>query len=215
LWAARAVSATDAVIASFADRQHGRVSAAQLLAAGVTKSSIHRRAGDGRLRRVHRGVYAVGHAHRTLRGSWMAAVLAAGPGALLGRRDAAALRDLRAVGSRSRVDVLVPGISRRPRRGIDAFTSSTLHPDDRDEVDRIPVTSPERTIVDLAEVLHAQDLRRVLERAERLRALDHDRLAAVIARNPGRRGLLNPPAPARRGSRARRGRRIRTRAAVL
>jgi very-short-patch-repair endonuclease len=119
----------------------------------------------------------------------MAAVLATGPGALLGRRDAAALRDLRPAGSRSRVDVLVPGTSRRRRPGIATFTTSTLHSDDRDEVDGVPVTSPERTIVDLADVLDARDLRRVLERAKRLCAIDHAALSAVISRNPGRHGL--------------------------
>lgn len=183
------MSATDAAIAAIADRQHGRVAAAQLVAAGVSRTAIKRRVSDGRLRRVHRGVYAVGHDQRTLRGSWMAAVLALGPGALLGRRDAAALRDLRAAGSRSRVDVLVPGTSRHRRRGIAVYATSTLHPDDRDEVDGIPVTSAERTIVDLADVLPERGLQRVLARAERLRAIDHAKLQAVIARNPGRRGL--------------------------
>ena len=183
------MSATDAVIASFADRQHGRVAAAQLVAAGVSRTAIKRRAADGRLRRVHRGVYAVGHAHASLNGSWMGAVLAIGPHALLGLRDAAALRDLRAAGSRSRVDVLVPGGSRRHRRGIAVFASSTVHPDDCTEVDGVPVTSAERTIVDLADVLDERGLRRVLERAERTRALDHHALRAAIARNRGRHGL--------------------------
>jgi very-short-patch-repair endonuclease len=116
-------------------------------------------------------------------------VLALGPDALLGVRDAAALRDLREAGSRTRVDVIVPGGSRHRRRGLAIHRTTTLHPDDRDELYGIPVTSAERTIVDLADVLGGRDLRRVLERAERLRALDHARLAEVIARNPGRHGL--------------------------
>ena len=49
----------------------------------------------GRLHRIHRGVYAVGHGKLTLKGRWMAAVLACGPEAFLSHRAALALWDLR------------------------------------------------------------------------------------------------------------------------
>ncbi|MGI8920120.1 MAG: hypothetical protein ACR2HD_00370 [Solirubrobacteraceae bacterium] len=51
-----------------------------------------RRVRAGRLHPIHRGVYAVGHSRLTLRGRWMAAVLACGPGAALSHRDAGHLR---------------------------------------------------------------------------------------------------------------------------
>jgi hypothetical protein len=85
----------DGVIAELAGRQHGVVCRRQLLAAGVTGRAIERRIEGGRLHRLHPGVYAVGHRVVSREGRWMAAVLAAGPGAGLSHRSAAALWGIR------------------------------------------------------------------------------------------------------------------------
>ena len=58
----------DAKLASLAARQHGVVTAAQLRLCGLGDSAIGHRAEAGRLHRVHRGVYAVGHASLSLHG---------------------------------------------------------------------------------------------------------------------------------------------------
>ena len=84
----------DEVIAALAARQHGVVARAQLVALGLGHRAIDHRVACGRLHVVHHGVYAVGHRRLTRRGHWMAAVLAAGPGAMLSHRSAAALWDL-------------------------------------------------------------------------------------------------------------------------
>ena len=47
-------------LAELAHRQHGRVSREQLFVAGIDRNRITRWIADGRLRRVHHGVYAVG-----------------------------------------------------------------------------------------------------------------------------------------------------------
>src|SRR4051794_13965649 len=91
----RRKSAKDLDIAAFADAQHGVVSRAQLLQAGLTRNEIDHRAETGRLIRLYRGVYAVGHQRLTVQGRWMAAVLACGPGAVLSHQSAGALWDLR------------------------------------------------------------------------------------------------------------------------
>src|SRR3954469_1207906 len=75
-----------------AERQHGVVARWQLK---ETRRVIERWVRSGWLHEVHRGVYAVGHRKLTQRGWWMAAVLAAGPGAVLSHRAAAALWGLR------------------------------------------------------------------------------------------------------------------------
>src|SRR3954464_11620107 len=103
----RAPRPVDEAIAALAARQHGVVSRVQLLDLGVGPDAIKHRLTLGRLHPVHRGVYAVGH--RALRSEawWLAAVLAAGPGAALSYRSAAALWGMRN-GSRARIDVSVP-----------------------------------------------------------------------------------------------------------
>src|SRR5919109_1244549 len=78
----------DRMIAALADRQHGVVSRSQLLRAGVPGHVIDHRVWLKRLHPTHHGVYAAGHRNLTKQGRWMAAVLAAGPGAVLSHRSA-------------------------------------------------------------------------------------------------------------------------------
>src|SRR4051812_1851321 len=82
------------VIARLAGRAHGVVSRAELLAAGVTPEEIRRRVRKGALIRVHKGVYRVGHRAPSLEASYLAAVKACGPGAVLSGRAAAHLLGL-------------------------------------------------------------------------------------------------------------------------
>jgi very-short-patch-repair endonuclease len=180
------MSVLDTVIARLAARQHGVVALWQLTALGISTSGISRRVADGRLRRVHRGVYAIGPLDRE--GYWMAAVLACGEGALLSHRDAAMLWNLRQT-SRTAIDVTVVAASRRSRRRLTVHSATELHPDDRAEVDGIPVTSVSRTLLDLAEVVPAEELRRAYEAAERHELLDVQAVHQLQARSNGRRGL--------------------------
>src|SRR5829696_2872173 len=80
--------ATDEVIHTLAEVQHGIVSRGQLLGEGVGKQAVKHRVKLGRLRPIHRGVYLVGPGTPTREGRWMAAVLACGEGAILSHRAA-------------------------------------------------------------------------------------------------------------------------------
>jgi hypothetical protein len=84
----------DAVIARIAQRQHGVITLAQLLAAGLSRGAITRRLAKGLLHRIHTGVYAVGHTGLSQHGRWAAAVLATGPGSALSHLSAADLRGI-------------------------------------------------------------------------------------------------------------------------
>src|SRR3954465_271083 len=94
----------EGAIAALAAAQHGVVSRAQLLDLGLGAGAIKHRVAEGRLQPLHRGVYAVGHRALRREAWWMAAVLAAGPGAALSYRTAAELWRIRGT-SRARIDV--------------------------------------------------------------------------------------------------------------
>ena len=145
----------------------------QLRAAGLGDGAIKRRVLAGRLHRVHRGVYAVGHARVVGRGRMWAAVLACGGTgvAVLSHRAAAAVWDL--VPWPTRVDVT----TRRQRRsvpGLRVHRNRTLTPDAirRDPPDGLPLTSVARTLSDLAADETPYRLERICHRAGHLRILD-------------------------------------------
>ena len=171
---------TDRVIAELADRQHGVVATWQLIALGLTHDAIRYRARIGRLHRIHRGVYAVGHRTLTPKGHRMAAVLAHGPDAVLSHRSAAAHWDI-GPGS-SKFDVMTPH-SKRSRKGMRTHTAS-LDPEEVTVRDGIPVTSVARTILDLAAVLRHDALTRLVENADRRELFDLRALDRAMALRP-------------------------------
>jgi very-short-patch-repair endonuclease len=172
------------VVAALAERQHGVVSRAQLAEIAFGRDTIDRRVAAGLLHPVHRGVYAVGHRRLTREGAWMAAVLAAGPGAVLSHRSAAALWGIRNT-DRAAIEVITDRHCRRP--GIQAHRG-VLAPDEIDRERGIPVTTPARTLLDLAEVINPDQLERAINEAEVRRLASPLPLAALVARHPNRRG---------------------------
>jgi very-short-patch-repair endonuclease len=178
----------DAVLARLAARQHGVVGRRQLLAAGIAPSMVNRRVDSGHLVPLHRGVYAVGHARLTRDGYWMAAVLAAGPGALLSHRDAAALHGLRPPGDHRRTHVTTPArAASTPKLQLHRTTVLDLRRD-ATEVASIPVTAVARTLVDLAGIVPQERLAKALEEAERQRVLDVRAIEDALRRTSGRHG---------------------------
>jgi very-short-patch-repair endonuclease len=138
----------------------------------------------------------VGHLAVGKRGLALAAVLAGGPDAVLSHRSAAALWGIEeepgvggpgGIGRRDVVEITVPA-KRRPRPGIVQHRSN-LVPEEIATVDGIPVTSPGRTLVDLAAVVGRRRLRRAVHEAEVLGIWDPPALAGVLDRHAGRRGI--------------------------
>jgi very-short-patch-repair endonuclease len=190
----------DVAIALTAARQHGLVTTRQLHAAGLLPSGITGRVASGRLHRIHRGVYAVGHSALTPEARWMGAVLACGDGAVLSHRSAAALWGI--ARPTSAIEVTVDGYHGRERRqGIVVHRSATLQPCDCTVHRKIPVTTAARTLEDLRRVMTPGKFAAALREAEFLRlpigdvfAVDHtrseleSRLLALC-----RRRRLQPP----------------------
>jgi very-short-patch-repair endonuclease len=131
------------------------VTRTQLLDAGLSARQIHGHVGKGRLIAVHRGVYRVGHAAPSVLATYMAAVLACGPGSLLAGRAAAHLYRL-TKGSPPPPEVLSP--TQRKVPGVRNTRCRRLDPGDGTVFRRIPVTTVPRTIVDLAAVLPEHQL---------------------------------------------------------
>ena len=117
----------------------------------------------------------------------MAAVLTCGEDALLSHRSAAALWGI-APSARACIDVTT-GRGRGERSGITLHRARGLHPNDRAELDGIPITSLPRTLLDLAEVVSRDRLEAAFEGADRLRLIDLGAIVELCARSPGRRGL--------------------------
>jgi Transcriptional regulator, AbiEi antitoxin len=168
-----------------ATRQHGVVSTRQLKTLGYGRNSASKANRVGRLRRIHRGVYAVGHERLTWEGRCMAAVLAARP-AVASHLSAGWLWGLlwRRPGT-IHVTVPTPRGARRPF----AVHCADLPERDRWVLEDIPVTNLARTLLDLAALLSAAQLVRALERAEELGHFDLVALEDLLGRSGHHPGI--------------------------
>ena len=177
-------SRREEAIAALAGRQHGVVSRAQLAALGVGAGAIKHRVAVGRLQPLRRGVYAVGHRALRREAWWIAAVLACGPGTVLAGRSAGALWRMRA-STRAVVEVISPRRIDLP--GIEAHR--IVLPADEVTIERgIPVTTPARTLLDLASVVGPDQLEAAFDEAQFRRLGSPTSVDALIARYPTRRG---------------------------
>jgi hypothetical protein len=180
-------------LAELARRQHGVVSIRQLIGPlSYSRDAVARAVKAGRLHRLHRGVYAVGHTRLTQQGHCLAAVLACGPGALLSHDSAAWLWGI-STKSPVPLSVTTPA-SRKPRPPIRLHVALNLSAEDRALCEGIPVTSLARTFLDVATSSRPRRLQRMLERSEELRLFDLRPVESVLARNKGHHGA----APLRR-----------------
>ena len=176
-------------LALLATEQLGVAARTQLLALGFTRNKIQKRIDEARLHRIHRGVYAVGHRKLTLKGIWIAAVLAVGADALLSHRAGLALRDLMRSES-GLIDVTVPGSSGKPGpKGVRVHTTLSMCPHDVAVVDGIPVTSLAWTVVDYAATTNRREVRLILEALERRRIYIGRELDELLDRTPNRKGV--------------------------
>jgi len=179
----------DEIIGDLAAAQHGIVARRQLLARGVTVPTVRSRVRSGRLRPIHRGVYQVGPvAGRFARE--MAAVLACGPGAVVSHRSAGSLwAILPPADATMPVELTIN--SRRPfrRPGVVVHRTLSLDVDDLTHLEGVPITSPVRTLLDLAAVLRFRELEQALARAERAELVNRTDLSKVAERHRHRPGV--------------------------
>ncbi len=137
---------------------------------------------------MRRGVYALGHAELRREGHVLAAVLAVGDDAVLSHRSAARQWGLRPW-SGAFFELSIPSDrGRKPQRDLRVHRSIDLHPWELGEDGGLPITTPARTLLDLAAVVPPHHLRRAVERAEHLEIYDHTAVLRVLATHPARPG---------------------------
>jgi len=182
--------------------QWGVLSRADLGAGGWNDKAIAVRLPRGWVHRLHRGVYAVGHTSVSLEGRFLAAVKWAGAGAVLSHHSAAALWGILAWEDRD-VEITLAGTGRRSGRGIRTHRTR-LTAEDRTRRSGVPVTTPARTLVDLASYVTPPALRRATRQAETLRLASVPQIVAAMTRAGRWRGrqvladiVASGPAPTR------------------
>jgi very-short-patch-repair endonuclease len=157
----------DAAAAWIAANQHGVITLTQLKTVGLSDTQVRNRVRKGQLHRIHRGVYAVGHAGLSPHGMWRAAVLAYEPEAWLSHRSAAELWDLLPQEGGLIHVIVRRGVSGRP--GIRLHRSPSLPKSDLTIRQGIPVTTPARALRDLKRIVAPAVYRRARRQAEFLK----------------------------------------------
>jgi hypothetical protein len=173
----------------------------QLLALGLSRDDISYRVRVGRLHPMLRGVYAVGHRDVGQLGWFSAALLAIGGDATLSHRAAAEIWGFRRWDG-GRIDVTM---SRRARRRDDLqLHSSFLEQKDHTRKNNLRLTTPARTLLDLAPGLTETALANLLGQAEHARLIsvpslqkDLDRWGSVPGTKRLAATIANGPAPTR------------------
>jgi hypothetical protein len=177
----------DQVLLELAGKQHDVVARRQLVAAGVSRSAIQHALDSRRLFRTEwRGVYAT-RPRLGRYGRLMAAVLWAGPGAVVSHETAGA--ELWEVTKRrsGTIHLSVPAARKpRSRRGV-VVHRRTLSSKDVTRQRGIPATTPLRTIIDLAAgARERRDAERLIDEADARNLLRADTLRERLAHEHGR-----------------------------
>jgi very-short-patch-repair endonuclease len=199
-------------VRALARAQAGIITRPQLLAAGLSSSAIQRDFCSGRLHRVHPGVYStLPPEHITEDGLLIAALFAAGPGALLSHATAAWRWQL--IPAPPTTIELTASRGRRSTRGM-ALHASKLRPGDAARNGRFPTTSVPRTLLDLAARYDNRALLRALAEAEFQHDIRPANIEAVLRRGHSGsaklRAALDAHAPGHGSVRSNLERRFRT-----
>ena len=181
-------SEQDLTAARIAAACHGIITLDDARRAGLTKGQIDRRVARGSWVLVHEGVFRIAGAPATWRSELRAAAAAGGRGAAISHRSGGALFELPG-GRDDLIELSCIRWRRTQKPGLVVHESRRL--DDRDVtlIDGIPVTTPERTILDLASCYpHDRFLEYVVQAARRKRLITYESMRATFDRH-ARRGL--------------------------
>lgn len=179
----------DRQLATIAATNHSIITLADVIAAGGTQDHADRRVRNGRWERLGLGVYRIAGVAETYESKVLGAVLAAGPGAIASHRCAARLLGLGFVKADPELSIR-RGRRHRPE-GVLVHESSDLDRCGVRRVDGIPVTDPNRTVLDLGRFVRPPALRRAAEAARRAELVTWSTLGHALAAHArqGRHGI--------------------------
>ncbi|MGH8984868.1 MAG: DUF559 domain-containing protein [Acidimicrobiia bacterium] len=179
--------AVDEKLRVLAGEQHGAASWEQARGLGFTRAGLRRRLGRGEWRAVTPRVLLLRGAPASELQTAMIAVLDAGPGAVLSHHAAAALWDLPGFLLRDLHVTRPRGGPRRRTPLAVVHACRVVHQDHVTAHNGIPVTTPARTLFDLAALVHPKRVERALETAWSKHLVDGARMVAMLD-DLGRRG---------------------------
>lgn len=167
-------------VRNLASRNHGVISRARAIEAGLKRSRVDWLVASGKWEAIYEGVYRIAGSAED-RGQRLAAVLAwAGDGAVLSHFTAAELWGFEGIKAPP-VDVHVSRLKvgkSEPRGLMRYHRVRKLPPTDQRKHKGFVLTTPLRTIIDLASVLPDDELERVILSASRKRLLAPSKLVA-------------------------------------
>lgn len=173
----------EGAVRRFAADNHGLVDRQVLLAHGATDDVIKAHVAAGRWVQVQWGVYYLNVTEQTWLAEIRAALLAAGPHALASHRTAAALWHFDGITSQL-IELTVPYENRAlPNRAILHRTRRRLP---NSEVEGVPVTTVERTLLDLSGLLSDRVMEKMYMSALRLKLTCPDEVSRVVREQGGR-----------------------------
>src|SRR4051794_33599088 len=176
------------LIAGIARRKRGLVTEDELRSAGLGRKAIRSRIARGALHSIFPRVYLVGHAVAPPWAMELGAVLACAPDSFLSHFSAARLYGLLKMAT-ALIDVTVVGRNQRKYPGIAIHRVRTIDRRDVTKHAGIPTTTPARILLDLAEVAQPRQLEIAWDDAHARKLVSTAKMAALMERSPGRRGL--------------------------
>jgi hypothetical protein len=179
----------DAHLGHIVERQHGAFTRAIADQVGFTRRQRQRRLEQGRWEEPFEGVYRVAGTPRTWRSDLYCAVLAGNQVTAGSHRSATTIYELPGADRRLR-EIICPRWRRARSPLLVVHESLALSPEDIRVVDSIPVTTVERTLLDLGAVRSFETVERAVEEALRRELTTLDDLDAILRRlaRKGRRG---------------------------
>jgi predicted transcriptional regulator of viral defense system len=180
----------DGALGQFAAQHHGVFTCAHAALLGFTRQQIARRKADARWLHRHLGSYHVAGVPPSWKGELLAACWAGGFRAVASHRSAAAVWNL-AGGRRSIQEITCPRWRRARHDGLVVHESKAFDPVDAMMIEGIPVTTPERTLLDLGAVCHESVVEMALDAAEKRELVTLDSVRAAVRRlgRSGRNGV--------------------------